>query len=812
MEDSLPTPSSPLLAQKDLKRARRVDATSKTISSPLLYSSNSPSPLSSPLSLSQGSNDPERDSSPSNVAKRPFLRPRTIASPSANLKPTSLLRELSLPAAAEAEKLRRAASEHNPSLSSRTRSHQIGKHESTRLNSARSYLDCYSPSLRAANTASPKHSPTSPSVPEALLVKYEENKPSHESHSENEGFSLDGDRGSVGRRDSRESNSLVGSSVRKGLFVLILSLPCLATITCQSLYLPAFAEVLCAFQTSNTMASASVNAYIFAMSLSAPFSGPLIAWYGGKGMLIRSMLLAIVGVIVACTSMVPSGDYCDTDSDGMNMPYEIQHDFAIWQVIIGRAIIGAGLGTTLVVCIATTVQTLSTQEVGPALALVLLPAVLLNVPSPVLGGFLVSALSWRGPILFTGSLLAPIIAAVYIYIPPTPPERIDKTVPLSLFNCYKWVQEKNVLIPALARTAGQVLVTCMVVMQNGLLASHFGFTSVQLGVTNMINNAGMLIGVGVGGASTRFLATRLGRAGLLMSSSVFVLILSIFGSVYGWISVYGGVPAIMVTSCISQCVFEAARAGEYGYAGSVDPKHTPDIVAFLTFLQYFSASISATWAFALVDLLNYPTLFMVIGILTFLLVPLMSYLIYEQRAAMQSHQDRQKKLEHQKRIQRYVSDDTGSEWKHKELDPLIFRQRKNTWITLQEHADDDVSLTSYMQKGRRGSTPVVGSAGLLSPTGGLVNQREEHFLGLGQNESTLLGSQLWRSVEWMAPTFMFENFANDGDSEDCGEQARQESGIERESNRMERSRWRAEEEALSLSRTNSTSTPRRLSV
>lgn len=166
------------------------------------------------------------------------------------------------------------------------------------------------------------------------------------------------------------------------------------------LYLPALPALAAELQTTESSAQLTMSACMIGLAVGQVIAGPLSDRLGRKRPLVAG-LAAFVLLSVACAA-APSIDW----------------------IIALRLVQGAAGGTSIVIARSIVRDTYGVQGAARAFSLLVMAAGLAPVISPVLGGFLLTATSWRGLFAFLAVLTSGLLIAAVLGIQETLPREL----------------------------------------------------------------------------------------------------------------------------------------------------------------------------------------------------------------------------------------------------------------------------------------------------------------------------------------------------------------------------------------------------
>lgn len=137
----------------------------------------------------------------------------------------------------------------------------------------------------------------------------------------------------------------------------------------------------------------AVTGYLLALSMTVPVTGWAMGRFGTRKVWLVSLVLFIAGSALAAAS------------------------WSVWSLVVFRAVQGLGGGLLLPVGQAMLAQAAGKERMGRAMAMISMPAMLVPVLGPPLGGLIVAGLGWRWLFLVNVPVCAVALVAAFVLLP-----------------------------------------------------------------------------------------------------------------------------------------------------------------------------------------------------------------------------------------------------------------------------------------------------------------------------------------------------------------------------------------------------------
>ncbi|MEV5894173.1 DHA2 family efflux MFS transporter permease subunit [Nonomuraea fuscirosea] len=137
----------------------------------------------------------------------------------------------------------------------------------------------------------------------------------------------------------------------------------------------------------------AVTGYLLALSMTVPVTGWAMGRFGTRKVWLVSLVLFVAGSALAAAS------------------------WSVWSLVVFRAVQGLGGGLLLPVGQAMLAQAAGKERMGRAMAMISMPAMLVPVLGPPLGGLIVAGLGWRWLFLVNVPVCAVALVAAFVLLP-----------------------------------------------------------------------------------------------------------------------------------------------------------------------------------------------------------------------------------------------------------------------------------------------------------------------------------------------------------------------------------------------------------
>lgn len=253
-------------------------------------------------------------------------------------------------------------------------------------------------------------------------------------------------------------------------FVLIF---CVATIGVfvSDMYLPSLPAIAHHFGVSEYYVQATIAVYLLTISSSQLFYGPMSDRFGRKKLLCLGLSIAFIGSVIGMLA---------------------QH--LIW-LVIGRAIQGVGMGSTVVLFRSILRDVFSGKQLTKVLAWIgtffsIAPAI-----APVLGGYTESYMGWRGTFLALTLYVGISLLLVIAFIPETNFNRFSSLLWKRVAGDYKYLLTHRIFLAhALCASAIMCGLFAYLTISPFLFQTVLQLTPVQYGWTAVLVVTASLLG------------------------------------------------------------------------------------------------------------------------------------------------------------------------------------------------------------------------------------------------------------------------------------------------------------------------------
>lgn len=255
---------------------------------------------------------------------------------------------------------------------------------------------------------------------------------------------------------------------------LILSIACLLVISylfAHTICIPALYDISQDFAIEPKTAHHIIILYNLGLGLSQLVYGPLSDIYGRRGVVLCASLLFIAGSILALIAS------------------------SINEMLFARLLQGLGAGCYSVIAKLLLRDTHDNDQYINATSRLMISAVLTQLITPVLGGYLVAALSWRANFAAILGSACFVFTVILLLLPETKSLHLvaPASVCLVLDNYLRVLRRREFLHFLIISAVTLAAITLYHIISPFILQTQFGLTSVEFGSTFLLTNSGFLV-------------------------------------------------------------------------------------------------------------------------------------------------------------------------------------------------------------------------------------------------------------------------------------------------------------------------------
>jgi DHA1 family bicyclomycin/chloramphenicol resistance-like MFS transporter/DHA1 family 2-module integral membrane pump EmrD-like MFS transporter len=307
------------------------------------------------------------------------------------------------------------------------------------------------------------------------------------------------------------------------------------------IYLPSFPTLAHVFQTTPSMISLTITAYLLGQALFQLVYGPIADRYGRKHAVLLGVAVCLVGSVICWFSN------------------------SISLFIIGRILQGAGAAAGISMALAITRDSFSEESMAKILSIIILVYSLTFAAAPILGGYFEHYLSWKANFYFTFIYFVALLACTIFFKETLAQRNLEATrIKTMLANYKRLLTSKTFMGYMFCATLPYVGMIAYAALSPFLFQNVLHMSPIAYGWLSLYNTAALC-------ASTIFNMTLLGKFGLKRMTVIGTILLTISGLIMWLIGIAGVFNVLVVMLPMFVFVFGAGVLAACGSAGSLAP-------------------------------------------------------------------------------------------------------------------------------------------------------------------------------------------------------------------------------------------------